>query len=114
MLSVLLSINICNGFLFSDSMHLQHDNVALNVMRAIGIWYVLVLVMWTYYALRVYSMEYMIGYIVDAQHLQTENGMQSVAAFKRTMTVNLIICQCIGYPDIASLISLFLFHPQRS
>ena len=105
--SVLFTVCICNWFLFSFRIHLLNDNVALDAMRFIGVLYMFVLVIWAYYAVRVCGMERMVGYVVDAKSMAMKEEV--MFEFRRIMAVNEALCDCVGNPDIASLICAFLF-----
>ena len=118
-ISVLLTVIICNWFLFSYYIDIENDNVALNVMRMIGIFYVLMLMIWIYYLMRIYYFEYMVGYIIktmddDISYFHGDKErMKRVESFENIMITNYLINKYVGYSDIASLICLYLFYPYR-
>ena len=116
-ISVFLTVNICNLFLFSYSIDAGHDNVAVGVMRIIGICYILMLLIWMYYVIMLYSIENLVGFIVDAKcrspafDVVIQDQVQNAQQFRDIMKINQTISQCVELPEIATLISLYLFYP---
>lgn len=117
-ISVLFTVIICNWFLFSYDIDIRNDNIALNVMRLLGIFYVMILMIWIYYLFRLYYFEYMVGYITKAMNeisiTNNDEGIKRIKLFKKIMNTNYIINKYVGYSDIASLICLYLFYPKRT
>eukprot|EP01084_Bolivina_argentea_P277938 474684_1 len=112
-ISMFLTVIICNYFLFSYHIYLDNDNIAFIVMRIIGIFYMFILVFWLYYVIRIYYNEYMVGYIVNVESIDVTETLKYVNRFEYIIITNNIICKYAPLEDIASLISLYLFYPKQ-
>merc|ERR1712176_434220 len=67
LISMLFTVNICNWILFSYPFDINHDNMAIGVMRIIGICYLLLMLIWIYYLIALYSVENLVGFIINAK-----------------------------------------------
>ena len=117
MITIFFTVNVCNWFLFTYSLDVRQDNVAVGVMRIIGICYLLLMVIWIYYLIALYSIENLVGYIIDAKcrkpmfELVIQDQIQNAQQFCEIMRINQSIAQCVELPEIANVISLYLYHP---
>eukprot|EP01083_Nonionella_stella_P134359 408881_1 len=114
LLSTFCGVIISNWFLFSHYIYVENQNIALNVMRIIGVFYTVVLSIWVYYAIRIYYFEYHVGYIIESQSIDIKDKTKCVQSFQYIMNINHLLSTYIRYEDIATIISLYVFYPDPS